>query len=291
MDLSFQDNDSCDVILPFLFDDLPIKGKLIVLKNSWAKMIANFNYDEISELILSQMTLSAIYFGSSLKFDGSISAQLQDFGNISLAMVECTQDLKIRGFLKNKKSTPTITDISHIDITQGKLALNVKTKKDNTNYQSVIPVVSSSIEEIFRSYLLHSEQVKSELVYFSNPDHVIALFIQQLPLSEAENHDDVDVIWNEIVKILKNVPSHPIYESTPEDFLQNLFPKIDIRVFKKSSVSMECSCSREKVEQMIILLGKDDSKKIIKEQGKISITCEMCKNIQTFNDKEIENLF
>lgn len=52
----------------------------------------------------------------------------------------------------------------------------------------------------------------------------------------------------------------------------------------------KCSCSRQRVEQAIVSLGKKELAKIIEEDKKASLTCQFCNKVYDFNEEELKKL-
>ena len=52
-----------------------------------------------------------------------------------------------------------------------------------------------------------------------------------------------------------------------------------------------CNCSREKISAILLTLGRAELKKIIAEQGEISVHCHYCNTDYKFGAEDIEKLF
>jgi molecular chaperone Hsp33 len=52
-----------------------------------------------------------------------------------------------------------------------------------------------------------------------------------------------------------------------------------------------CNCSRAKIENVLLPVGKEELKKIIEEQGKVSVHCHYCNTDYNFDEKDIDELF
>ena len=51
-----------------------------------------------------------------------------------------------------------------------------------------------------------------------------------------------------------------------------------------------CSCSRERVANMLRTLGRDELEDILQEQGNIDVACEFCKQAYLFDAVDVEQL-
>ena len=70
-----------------------------------------------------------------------------------------------------------------------------------------------------------------------------------------------------------------------------MFNAHDLRVYDLKNVVMECNCSRDKVHDLIKILGFDDAQKLVSEKGSISVTCEMCGKEESFDKIDVLAIF
>src|SRR5581483_7943313 len=54
------------------------------------------------------------------------------------------------------------------------------------------------------------------------------------------------------------------------------FPEDDLRLFKPHAARFACSCSEERVENALRMVGRDEVEDILAEQGEVTVTCEFC---------------
>lgn len=52
-----------------------------------------------------------------------------------------------------------------------------------------------------------------------------------------------------------------------------------------------CNCSRGKIADVLVSVGKQELLNIIEEQGKVSVHCHYCNTDYEFNENDVENLF
>ncbi len=62
---------------------------------------------------------------------------------------------------------------------------------------------------------------------------------------------------------------------TPETLLYRLFHEDGAMVFPATGLERGCSCSRERVAEVLAGFSEDDRAEMV-EDGKISVTCEFC---------------
>ena len=73
--------------------------------------------------------------------------------------------------------------------------------------------------------------------------------------------------------------------------IKNIFAEHEFDVTEKFEINAECDCTTEKLERVIISLGKKDAMDIINETGVIEITCPYCLKKYKFDSDAVCGLF
>ena len=79
-------------------------------------------------------------------------------------------------------------------------------------------------------------------------------------------------------------------QDTPEHLLEAALKGFDMQVTDKEEVSFYCSCSRDRFERGLMLLGKDELESIISENRPIDLTCQFCGKTYRFTPGELTAL-
>ena len=84
-------------------------------------------------------------------------------------------------------------------------------------------------------------------------------------------------------------------ELNAETILRRLFWEEDVRRFEPQAGALgprfECSCSRERVDDMLRSLGQAEIESIIAEQGQVEIGCDFCGEHYCFDPIDAGELF
>ena len=76
-----------------------------------------------------------------------------------------------------------------------------------------------------------------------------------------------------------------------EDIAKKVTQDVKIRVIeRKNTPKYECNCSRERMQEAFMTIGKEEIEKIIREDGKAEIVCHFCNKKYNFNKKELEEM-
>ena len=206
-----------DAVRRFLLEDLDIRGAVVSLGNAWHEMHAGRDDPPAVLTLLGELAAVAALIAGNLKTPGRLTFQLRGHGAISLLLVDCDEQLQLRGTLRHADTLPSTPTFAEL-IGDGQLILTLQTGND-APYQSIVPLVGDSLAAVFEHYLAQSEQQPARL--FLTADHAFAggLFLQKLP---AADHKDPDG-WNRIEHLAATIQPAEL-KVAPANLLMCLFP-------------------------------------------------------------------
>lgn len=139
-------------------------------------------------------------------------------------------------------------------------------------------LTTSEIAEDLTYYFATSEQVPSSvgLGVLMEKNNTVkragGFIIQLLPFTE-------DAIIDKLEENLKDVTSvTEMLEQglSPEDILEKLLEGLEPVVTDRMETSFTCNCSEEKIEKMLISLGKEELQSMIEDGETIEVNCHFC---------------
>ena len=71
-----------------------------------------------------------------------------------------------------------------------------------------------------------------------------------------------------------------IFAGMPEEYA--------IRILEDREIRWDCDCSRERIEQALMTIGRDDLKEIIEEDGQAELQCQFCLKKYQFDREELQ---
>ena len=77
-----------------------------------------------------------------------------------------------------------------------------------------------------------------------------------------------------------------IFSGLPADVRYTYAPEI----LDEREISWECDCSRERIEQALMTIGRKDLQEIIEEDGKAELQCQFCLKKYNFDKGELEEI-
>ena len=78
--------------------------------------------------------------------------------------------------------------------------------------------------------------------------------------------------------------------ASPDDLVRALAGDLDVRYTRAYGVAFTCTCSRERVERVLLGLGRDELDKIANEQHQAEAICEFCKTAYVLTHDEVLGL-
>ena len=273
---------SADTVTPFGFESLPVRGALIHLSQSWQRMLRDHDYDAVVTETLGHATAATGLIAQSLKFDGVITLQLQGAGALQMLVVQCTSDLDMRGMAATN-AEQRAGDFA--ELTRGAHCA-VTVDNGERPYQGIVEIDPTSLGASLAHYFDRSVQVPSQVVLLANADLAAGILLQQVP---GETIDDDD--WNRLRFLIETLSPADFEGEAGLELIGKLFAEDDVRVYEPRRVAFRCRCSARKTEDVLKMLGEDEARSALVEQGRIEVICEYCGNRRHFDAVDVERLF
>jgi len=159
-------------------------------------------------------------------------------------------------------------------------------------YIGSVQLVSGEIGDDVTAYFVQSEQVPTAcaLGVLVDRDHSVKVaggyLIQLLPGAPDEIIDKLEA------GIQRAGAVTPMLESgmTPEDILGQVCGDLGVVFMETVPVSYKCYCTRDRVEQALISLGREELGDIVREGKAFPVECQFCDTVYTFTPEDIQEL-
>ena len=276
-----------DTVHRFLFEALDIRGVLVQLGPAWQAMHERRNYPEPIRTLLGELTAVTTLMGSNLKAAGRLSFQLQGDGALSMLVVDCDEQLRLRGMARGNTdgvSTAPTDEISDL-VGSGQLVLTLQSEGAEP-YQSYVPIEGDSLAKMFEHYLALSDQQPARLWLTANEHQACALLLQKLPSADERDLDG----WTR-VETLANTVSADELGLPPASLLTRLFGEEEIRLFAPRYASWNCPRNEEKVRNVLLSLGREELESMLEKADIIEVDDEICGHEYRFGPEILNELF
>lgn len=276
---------SSDFFRPFLFEHLDIRGALVRLGPAWRAMRSGHDYPGPVLGLLGEMAAVSVLIGANLKQRGRLTFQLKGDGPINLMVVDCDEQLRLRGMARH---AGLIAGVGASDLLgDGRLALTLDAAGMAAPYQSLVPLIGESIAAIFEHYLERSEQQPTRLFLAADEHAAAGMFLQKLPGADRLDADG----WNRVSLLSGTISARELLDSPLVDLLTGVFAEEAIRLFDPRPVAYHCPEDWEKVRGMLRNLGREECAAMLREQGAITVHDDICDHVYRFGAEDVESLF
>lgn len=273
-----------DSLQRFVFEATPIRGEIVHLDATYRAVLERRDYPPELRRLLGELMAAAALLATTIKFEGKLSLQAQGDGPVKLLFAECTSRHTLRALAQWEgeiESAPLPQLLG-----DGRMVITIE-PDGKERYQGIVALAGATLAQALESYFACSEQLETKFWLVAGLDRAAGLLLQQLP---RERHDDADA-WNRAVQLGSTITDCELLGLAAPEIVRRLYHEEDIRLFSRRPVSFRCSCSRERVERTLRLLGADEVRAILAEQGKIGVDCEFCGGHYELDAVDVEQLF
>ena len=271
-----------DVLRRFLFEDLGVRGLWVRLTASWATAQMHQQSPMEAQLQLGQALTAAVLLSSTIKFNGSLILQAQGDGPLQTLVAQTTHDRRVRGLVRCEGDLKTGSLQAMFG--EGRMVITISSENAKP-YQGIVPLLGNNLAAALENYFAQSEQLNTRLWLCADNDRTTGLLIQELP-SQLNNKAD----WERIELLASTVTEQELQDLDCEQLLYRLFHEENVRLYDEEAVTFDCSCSRQKVENALRIVGRDELEQVLNERGHIEVNCEFCNKQYRFDRIDIEQL-
>lgn len=277
-----------NVLNRYLFEDLSVRGELVQLDEAYQRIISSKEYPAALQKLLGELLVSTTLLTATLKFEGSITIQLQGDGPVSLAVINGDHDQKIRGVARWEGDIADEATL-HEMMGKGYLVITIEPKKGE-RYQGVVGLEGETLADVIEGYFANSEQLKTRLWIrtgeHEGKKHAAGMMIQVMPDGTGTPED-----FEHLEQLTATVKNEELFTLPANELLYRLYNQDSVRLYEPQPVEFHCGCSRERSGAAIITVDKTEIYDILAEEGTISLHCDYCGTSYTFDEPEITELY
>jgi len=304
---------SDDRALPFQVEGLDVRGRVVTLGPSLDAILQRHDFPAPVKRLVGEAAVLASLLATSLKDTGRFILQTQTDGPVSMIVVDVRTPGQIRATASfDETAVAAATADGHADaaslLGRGSLAMTVEQGQARQRYQGYVALEDETLEAAAHTYFRQSEQIPTRIrlavaeMFDRGADGAArqtwragGIIGQFLPVSEERvkrrdlpagdvpaGRDAVpkqpdDDAWVEAQALIDTVEDHELTDPSiaPERLLFRLFHERGVRVFEPLSLEENCSCSRERIEQVLKEMDADEIEAAA-TSGSIEVRCEFC---------------
>ncbi len=246
---------------------------------------------------LGRTLVAAAMLGSGLKGQQTVMVRVLGDGPLGPVFGESTADGALRGYVTNPQTDLPPTPARKLDVggAVGRRGTFHVTRDLGLRdpYQGSVPLVSGEIGEDLAAYLVSSEQVPSAVTVgvLVGPDHGVlasgGLLLQVLPGAPAS----IPEYLEERVRSLPAITRLVADGISPEGMLEDALGTLTLSVLERRPMRFACRCSQQKVAGVIAALGRDESERLLREEGRVEVQCRFCGRRYVLDADEVDAVF
>jgi molecular chaperone Hsp33 len=313
-----------DAVVPFTLDKLDTRGRVVRLGAALDTILSRHDYPAPVARLLGEAVVLSALIGSSLKFEGRFIMQTQTDGPVNLIVVDFDAPDGMRGYARFdhdalvKAAEEGRTSPADL-LGKGHLAMTIDQGAHTERYQGIVALDGSSLEQVAHTYFMQSEQIPTQVrlavaQMSTKGDHrprwrAGGMLIQHLPphgravMTDLPGNGDFDDPamadpdfveadgWSEAKAHLSTVSDLELADPdlSPERLLFRLYHETGVRVFPSMPLEERCTCSPDRIEDMLATNFTDEDRQEMAVDGEIEVVCEFCSTAYRFNPHQFTN--
>jgi molecular chaperone Hsp33 len=289
-----------DTLQKFMFENTAVRGELVEMSDTWREILSRRDYPRAVRSLLGEMLSAAALLSAHLKFNGALVMQIHGDGPLTLLVVECDADLRMRATAKLAEGAEVADDATLTELVNrggnGRFAITLDPKDKlpgQQAYQGIVPLDGGSVAVVIENYMMRSEQLDTRMWLAADDQVSRGLLLQKLP-GEGGVHaptEDALEAWDRTVMLASTLRPDELLSTDIQTVMRRLFWEETIRVFDPLHPSFHCSCNRERVGNMLKMLGQEEIDSAIAELGDLGIDCDFCGQHYDFDKVDCAQLF
>ena len=293
-----------DTLQKFMFENASVRGEWIDISATWRAVLSHHDYPAPVKAVLGEMVAAAALLSANLKFNGAIIMQIHGDGPVRLLVVECDSALRLRATAKLAPDAIIAFDakLPALLNAHGKgrfvITLDPADKMPGQQpYQGIVPLDGDDVASVIENYMLRSEQLDTKLWLATDDSSARGLLLQKLPhhggnaSAATLSADDGLETWNRAVMLASTLKQPELLSTDIDTLMQRLFWEETIRVFDPVHPQFHCSCTRDKVGNMLKMLGRAEIDSALAELGQVGVNCDFCGQRYDFDQVDCAQLF
>ena len=246
---------------------------------------------------LGRALTAASMMGNMQKVEnGSMTMQIRGGGPIGTITVVSDPVGNVRGCVTDGnvplvEKHPGKLDVGATVGTDGTLTV-IRDLQMKEPYVGSTALVSGEIADDVTAYFAQSEQTPTACALGVLVDRDLTVkaaggyILQLLPGAPEETIDALEK------GIQRAGAVTPMLEAgmTPEEILGQVMGDLGVLFMETTEVSYKCYCSRDRVEQALISLGREELTEIMNEGKDFPVECQFCDKVYKFTPEDVKSL-
>lgn len=287
-----------DQIVRVLAKDAPVKASAITAKVLVERARQIHRTLPVATAALGRSLMACSLLGNQLKEEeGSVTLRIKGGGPLGTVTAVSDSGGNVRGYVQNPEVDLPLKGPAKLDVgsavgREGTLTI-IKDLRMKEPYVGTVPLVSGEIAEDVTAYLAESEQIPSACalgVLVDTDQSVLRAGGYLIQLLPGAGEDVIEKVEAGVARLGAATTALMEEGMDAEGMLRRALGGFELEVVDRHSVAYECCCSRDRVTQALVSMGRDELRDLIEEQGYAELTCQFCDAVYRFDREELEEL-
>lgn len=249
----------------------------------------------VATAALGRSMTGALLLGANLKGNDLLTLRIMGDGPLGAIIVSANARGEVRGYVQEP----------HVDLSRrvaGKLPVGEAVGRGMLSvtrdmgmkepFTGSVEIISGEIAEDLTHYMVTSEQAPSAMamgVLVDREGKVRSsggFWLEILPGAAEE----VVAVLERRLAVLPPVSSMIVEGAGPEEIARAVAGDFELKILDKKEVAFKCSCSKKKVEGVLVSLGRESIAGLIEERGGAEVRCHFCGEMYNYTGDELHNL-
>ena len=254
------------------------------------------NSSPVVTAALGRLLTGAAMMGSMMKGeDDLLTIMMKGDGPVNGITVTADSKANVKGYPGNPNVIIPPNYLGKLDvgaaIGYGTMTV-IKDLGMKEPYSSQVALTTSEVAEDLTYYFASSEQVPSAVALgvLMEKNNTVkqagGFIIQLMPFAD----DSIVNALEEKISQITSVTNLLEQGMTPEDILEEVLGEFGVEILDKMPTKFDCNCSKERVEKVLISIGKKEIQEMIDEGKDIEVNCHFCNTNYNFTVEELKKL-
>lgn len=273
-----------------------IRAFVVTSRNIVETAREKHNTSPVATAALGRLLTAGAMMGAMMKGEKDVlTLQIKCSGPIGGLTVTADSHSNVKGFVDNPDVMLPPNAKGKLDV-GGALGLGIlnviKDMGMKEPYVGQTELKTGEIADDLTYYFANSEQVPSSvgLGVLMEKDNTVrqagGFIIQLMPFAEDSVIDKLE----KKLTAMEAVTSYLDKGYSPEQLLEDLLGEFGLEILEKTDTAFFCNCSKEKVEKVIVSVGRKAINEMIQDGKSIEVKCHFCNTAYEFGVEDLKKI-
>lgn len=239
--------------------------------------------------------------------DNKLTVNFKGDGPAKQILATAYGDGRVKGYIANPYVDLPLTPAGKLDV-GGSLGIGelsvIRDLGLKEPYMGTIALVNGEIAEDLTAYFFISEQQNTSVALGVKVERDLSvgaaggMIIQLLPDADEGAVDALEEMIGQMEPITQTVSriqesskgrsDQGLVHAMVEEIFAGMPEEYAIEILEDREIRWDCDCSRERIEQALMTIGRKDLKEIIEEDGQAELQCQFCLKKYQFDREQLQ---